>query len=847
MWTWITVPLAILSVLSSISVIDEVNQQQEELRSNLGCIDKLHELRRALTTLEQAPAGRSAEWDAAWSECSRKMDAMSREERLGAEAAERIGSLDVTFARLKQLHENNSPAPAIQDAAAQVAARINSTMRSIWSRQKEVSKHLDTQWRYLNLLVMISCMLAIFPALLTRIYGRELIERQKTEEALRSSEARYRGLFESIPDGVYQSSADGRILAANPALVRLLGFESEDDLKRINASSLYATPEERERLAKKLSVEGRLHSEELRLHRKDGRWVTVLENAHQVHGPGGEPLYYEGALTDITERKKAERALEHQSQQLITQSIELREARDAAVKASRLKSEFLANVSHEIRTPMNGVLGMSNLLLETELNAEQREYAELVRTSAEFLMQVINQILDFSKIEAGKLHLEWVEFRLRPALHGLLELQAHRAEAKGIELIADIDPQVPDTLIGDSGRLYQVFTNLVANALKFTEKGEVLVTGSVEEETTEWLTARFEVHDTGIGITDEGRARLFQPFSQADGSTTRRYGGTGLGLAISRQLVELMGGEIGVESDPGRGSRFWFTVRMRKKLPAPQAPGSDALNGRRLLIVEPNGALRAALRRRAEAWGMVVEDGPDPEACHGLASWVSCEILLIDLAAASRDDFILLRELSSRDSFPFVVVSTPFSQRGIGDHLLSAGAGAWLSKPISESQMFAVLSHAPCPNGAVGDQLEMLRVNLESQADETRPRALVAEANESHRTLAARLLERLGFGVDEAKDGGEAVIAAARGDYALILMDFRMPGLDGLDATAAIRKRESASSGACPVPVIAMVAHDDLEYRRQCCDSGMNDCIAKPVKFEELAATIERWTGRLAV
>ncbi len=384
----------------------------------------------------------------------------------------------------------------------------------------------------------------------TGVHGiaRDATGRKDTERALREAEAKYRAIFENAQEGVFQTTLDGRFLTCNPALARIYGYNSPEELIASRGASrrIYVEEGRREKFVRLTRENGSITGFESRVYRRDGTIIWTSEKARTVTDEDGEPLYFEGFVEDITERKKV--------------AEELRRAKEAAESASRAKSEFLANMSHEIRTPMNGIIGMTELLLDTSLSREQREYMQTVKVSADSLLGLLNDILDFSKIEAGKLELDPVEFRLRDTLGTALKMLAMRAHQKGLELSCNVLPTVPDALIGDPDRLRQVVLNLVGNAIKFTERGDVIVHIDSEAHSEDCVALHFAITDTGIGIPPEKQEVIFKAFSQADGSMTRKYGGTGLGLTISSKLVAMMGGEIWVDSEPGRGSEFHFTV-----------------------------------------------------------------------------------------------------------------------------------------------------------------------------------------------------------------------------------------------------------------------------------------------
>jgi PAS domain S-box-containing protein len=653
--------------------------------------------------------------------------------------------------------------------------------------------------------------------------------RKQAEEGLRLMQR----AIEAATNGIVISDAqqpDTPILYVNPAFERITGYRRDEVIGR-NCRFLQGADRDQPALG---DLRAALRAERacqvvLRNYRKDGGLFWNELDIAPVHDDDGRLTHFVGVQNDITERKLAEEELAHKNR-------ELDQALVAASAATRAKSEFLANMSHEIRTPLNAIIGMTGLLLDTPLSKEQLEYAETVRISGDVLLSVINDILDFSKIEAGKMEMEQQPFDLLDCVKSSLDLIAPLAAEKTIEMIYTIDERVPATLIGDVTRLRQVLVNLLSNAVKFTAAGEIVVTVAARPLADRAHEMHFTVRDTGIGIPRERIGRLFQPFSQVDASTTRRYGGTGLGLVICKRLVEMMGGAIWVDSEVGKGSAFHFTIRAQAAQAPARAAASADVAGRRALIVDDNTTNRTILIRQAQSWGLQARDAASgPQALEWIRQGEEFDVAVLDIQMPDMDGVTLAEEIRRlRPALPLVMLSSIGMREPDAQGLNIA---AFLTKPIKPAQLYSVLASI-FRGQPVAAQDAPSGIRIDAHMAERHPlHILLAEDNIVNQKVTLRILERLGYRADVVANGLEVLEALERQRYDVVLMDVQMPEMDGLEAARQINRRWP--QGGRP-RLIAMTAYALEGDREWCLAAGMEDYITKPVKIEELIESLER-------
>jgi PAS domain S-box-containing protein len=692
-----------------------------------------------------------------------------------------------------------------------------------------------------------------------------LVARRRATGRLSARQANLHGMLASLDDVTYSIDVEtGEYRYMSPSFERMLGWPVGDLMQPGGrARSLPHVMGAEAFEAKQRVLEGFRHGVPVDdsfssgwWQRQDGtqvfiedRWSPAIED--------GRVVAIHGVLRDVTERRLAEQAMrranelaDEANQQLEAAVERANLATEAAERADRAKSQFLANMSHEIRTPMNGIIGMTGLLLDSPLNTEQHEFAETIRNCSEALLALINDILDFSKIEAGKLDLESFDFDLATTVEDVADLLSVQAAARQLELLCDIDPAAPVLLRGDPGRLRQILMNLAGNAVKFTVSGEVSLWSRLVREDPDRVTLRFDVVDSGIGIAPEVLERLFAPFTQADTSTSRKYGGTGLGLSISKRLVEAMGGTIGAESELGKGSRFWFEVPFERSRSAAARPAEPRFDGEPVLVVGPEMTSRQVLTRLLRNWNCRPMERADLPEVPSLISKAAAggqpiRLVLVDLPGSGLDAEAIVQSIRTLPQpvagVPVVLVSSGVTLVET-NRLKAWGFDAWLHKPVKRDQLRECLGRflRPSTHAETAARTPATRDAAAAANAGTlrKGRILLAEDNRTNQLVALKMLQRLGYTADAVMNGREAVAAIEAKPYDLVLMDCQMPEMDGFEATRRIRALDGRGR---QVTVVAMTANAMKGDREMCLSAGMNDYVAKPVVIETLGRVLQHW------
>jgi len=712
---------------------------------------------------------------------------------------------------------------------------------------------------------------AVFIAFLSEHYARQRAEIKKAKRIaeqnhdalldeihktnrinidLEKAEAKYRSIFDNAVEGIFLIvPTEDRFISVNSSLAKMAGYNSpEEMISSITdiPGQLFADPDDHKTIADILKINNEIVGFETEFYRKDSTVFFGSFSARKVFDSDSMFMHYEGTLIDFTDRIKREKA---------------EREREAAEASNRTKSEFLTNMSHEIRTPLNGIIGMTEIAMDTNLDNNQQEIVNVINHESEILLNLINDILDFSKIEAKHYELEAINFDIRVLIEDLAQSFSMRSEKKGLEIVTFLSPDVPSRIVGDPGRLRQIIANLVGNALKFTDKGEVFIKVEMVEDLGESVVLKFSVRDTGIGISEEHQHKVFDLFTQADGTTTRRYGGTGLGLAISKSIVEMMEGDIGVKSTMGKGSTFFFTAIFTKTKDQKSFSVSEDvdLEGLRVLVVDDNETNRLILMDFLKRWGCNPVDSTGGEkvisklrAADGADE--PFELILMDFFMPEMDGFELSRRIRAIDSLKKTPIIMLTSRGNVGEARVSMDIGiqGYLLKPVRRDTLKkAIMSVMSLMKKKEFENLERLVTRHTIDEDFRKDiQLLLVEDYPTNQQVATRHLSKAGYQVDVAENGQQAVSAYKRKHYDLILMDIQMPVKDGYDATNEIRQwedtlyREGFTVEISRIPIIALTAHATIGYRQRCIEAGMDDYLSKPLRREELVDMVDKWVGQ---